>query len=226
MKASDHAEPKEEAPVQKTGGPSDARPKPFPDRPRTWINPKDYADYDKFVDAVMGEFKKQPRCRKDLEDKVNQKNALHEMLMDAGAMTELSRTDCVWAEFGVFQGETVSKMVKLRKSFSEKQGRVYRKDIFTTPLHGFDSFVGLPEFWRNKFESGAFSLGGKPPDLGVDVTPGEDVKWHIGWFNETTKPFVEQDVAEKSLDICFTHMDQDLFSYVVRINMLRERGTH
>lgn len=69
----------------------------------------------------------------------------------------------LWLEFGVFRGSTINNMSN------------YTKDT----VYGFDSFEGLPEFWREGFDAGAFNLEGQLPSVNSNV---ELIK---GWFTET-----------------------------------------
>jgi hypothetical protein len=50
-------------------------------------------------------------------------------------------------EFGVWKGATINYIA------SKTPG----------PVHGFDSFEGLPEDWRPGFEAGAFKSQAPPP---------------------------------------------------------------
>jgi hypothetical protein len=48
-------------------------------------------------------------------------------------------------------------------------------------LHGFDSFLGLPQDWSLEgHERGFFSTGGRPPDI-----DDPRVQFFVGWFDET-----------------------------------------
>lgn len=47
--------------------------------------------------------------------------------------------------------------------------------------HGFDTFEGLPESWRN-YKAGAFSSYGKTP-----VINDPRIKWHVGYAEERIK---------------------------------------
>ena len=68
------------------------------------------------------------------------------------------------------------------------------------PVHGFDSFTGLPEAWQAK-APGAFSTAGELPA----VSPG--VTLHVGLFADTLPPFV------RSLrgPVRLLHIDSDLY---------------
>ena len=71
------------------------------------------------------------------------------------------------------------------------------------PVHGFDSFEGLPEDWSgNKSPKGAFTLKGELPPVPTNVT------LHKGWFEDTVPGFL-RDHPEA---IAFAHIDCDLYS--------------
>lgn len=78
------------------------------------------------------------------------------------------------------------------------RARQIRKDT----VHSFDSFMGLPETWRQGFEKGHFSRQGQPPYNDAQVT------WHVGWFDETLPAFMESNTG----DVTFVHVDCDLYS--------------
>lgn len=93
------------------------------------------------------------------------------------------------AEFGVYRGTTLTAIAR---HYDDRT------------VHGFDSFVGLPEAWggTNKGE-GAFDIGGTPPDLPVD-----NVEFHVGFFDSTVAPFS----ATNQGPFAFVHLDADLYS--------------
>lgn len=106
-------------------------------------------------------------------------------------------------EFGVHRGASLERIAK----FFPQQ-----------TVHGFDSFIGLPEAWSgNPQQAGAFDLGGTPPELPVD-----NVAFHVGWFEDTVPPFAAQD----SDTIRFAHLDADLYSSTATVfGLLRDRFT-
>lgn len=71
------------------------------------------------------------------------------------------------------------------------------------PVHGFDSFQGLPEDWTGTFERrGKFSTQGRIPAVPSHVT------LHTGLFEETLPQFK----SEHAGPVAFAHMDCDLYS--------------
>jgi hypothetical protein len=95
--------------------------------------------------------------------------------------------DGLYCEFGVYQGNTLNYTARKIKS----------------NIYGFDSFQGLPEFWREGFPAGAF-------DLTADKLPKceRNVELVIGWFETTLPPFVQK----HSGPVAFLHIDCDLYS--------------
>jgi hypothetical protein len=69
-------------------------------------------------------------------------------------------------------------------------------------VHGFDSFEGLPEAWNPREGAGAYSTGGRLPQVSHNVV------LHRGWFEDTLPPFF----AQSSEPIRLLHVDCDLYS--------------
>lgn len=107
------------------------------------------------------------------------------------SLGEVSVKDGLYLEFGVFGGSTIN----------------YIASKVTADVHGFDSFQGLPEFWRDGFDKGTFNRGDTLPQVGKNVV------LHKGWFNETIPPFVR----DHPQPISFLHVDCDLYSSTVTI---------
>ena len=98
------------------------------------------------------------------------------------------KPDTLWLEFGVASGRTINYISKFLND-DEK-------------IFGFDSFLGLPEKWRDGFGQGMFTLNGDLPLVNKNV---ELIK---GWFNETLEEFL----LSKNKKISFVHIDCDLYS--------------
>lgn len=97
--------------------------------------------------------------------------------------------DGVVAEFGVYQGTSVTQIAQ----YFEHQ-----------TVHGFDSFVGLPESWSGTAKNaGDFDIGGQPPEV-----PVSNVQFHVGFFDKTVPAFEQQHEGPFS----FVHVDADLYS--------------
>ncbi len=121
-----------------------------------------------------------------------QKNMRQAMLMpDRWAVLEFALAAAPRAgsilEFGVERGASIRLLAK-------RSGRI---------VHGFDSFLGLPEDWRGTFEQkGKFSQHGKLPRV------PSNVRLHPGWFNETLPRFLERETEQVS----FIHIDCDIYA--------------
>lgn len=91
----------------------------------------------------------------------------------------------LFLEFGVYKGETINFIAKNTDQI----------------VYGFDSFEGLPEFWRDGYEKGTFKLTELPEFR-------ENVKIVKGWFQDTLPQFTKK----KSGKCSFIHIDCDLYS--------------
>ena len=91
----------------------------------------------------------------------------------------------LYLEFGVFMGGTINHIARQ----------------INHTIHGFDSFQGLPEKWGS-MPAGQFNRQGEPPQV------LDNVKLHIGWFDQTLPPFLAQHPEQ----VAFLHIDCDLYS--------------
>lgn len=90
-------------------------------------------------------------------------------------------------EFGVAGGKTLRHIAGL----------------WGGPVHGFDSFEGLPEDWTGTAEqAGRFDLKGKLPKLAANAA------LHVGWFENSLPPFLGTHPGQAAL----LHLDADLYS--------------
>src|SRR5829696_1215279 len=115
---------------------------------------------------------------------------VHVSLHNASTLTAALKQvtfDGTLAEFGVYKGTSLTQIAKF---FPDRT------------VHGFDSFVGLPDAWGEK-GAGAFDIGAKPPELSVS-----NVEFHVGWFDDTVPVFAQQ----YSGPLAFAHLDADLYS--------------
>jgi hypothetical protein len=95
-------------------------------------------------------------------------------------------------EFGVEKGASLRHLAGLRRG----------------PVHGFDSFEGLPGDWSGTKEgAGAFSLSGKLPKVPANAV------LHVGWFDKTLPEFLAADPA----DCALVHVDCDIYTSTVTI---------
>lgn len=108
----------------------------------------------------------------------------HDLHQDA---IEKSMISGLYLEFGVKKGDTIREITGMTPE----------------PVHGFDSFQGLPEDWSGTaLRKGRFNKQGKLPSV------PESVILHNGWFEETLPVFKSQ----YSGPIAYMHIDCDLYS--------------
>lgn len=88
-------------------------------------------------------------------------------------------------EFGVFNGKSIRQIAALTKG----------------PVHGFDSFEGIPEDWNHE-TSGSYSTEGIIPEVPVNVM------LHAGWFEDSILKFIQKESGA----IRFMNIDCDLYS--------------
>jgi Macrocin-O-methyltransferase (TylF) len=88
-------------------------------------------------------------------------------------------------EFGVYGGETIN----------------FISSLIAREVHGFDSFEGLPEDWRQGQEKGTFAVGALP-------RVRFNAKLYEGWFRDTLPAFLEQHPGP----VAFLHLNADLHS--------------
>ena len=101
--------------------------------------------------------------------------------------SKLRSIDGLILEFGVRTGHTIGVLSKANR------GR---------PIHGFDSFEGLPEPWSGwSLDRGAFGEATVP-------AVGRDVELHVGWFDDTLPAFLETHDGPAAL----IHVDSDIYS--------------
>lgn len=92
-------------------------------------------------------------------------------------------------EFGVGGGESIRRLAALAGP-----NRV---------VHGFDSFLGLPEDWPGRHEErGHYATAGRPPDAPANV------RFHVGLFDDTLPGFLASEPGQAA----FVHIDCDLYS--------------
>lgn len=102
------------------------------------------------------------------------------------AIKNVSISSGVVLEFGVYKADTLNYIAKQLSKYD---------------IYGFDSFEGLPEFWRDGFDKGAFAVENLPQ---VE----KNIKLIKGWFDKTLPTFIQ---TEKR-DIAYLHVDCDLYS--------------
>lgn len=76
------------------------------------------------------------------------------------------------------------------------------------PIHGFDTFTGLPQPWGNE-PAGAYSTGGTIPNIEGKVC------FHQGLFKDTIPPFLKSVNVDRPL--AYANIDCDLYGSTVDI---------
>lgn len=106
-------------------------------------------------------------------------------LLDAAI--ESAPSTGLWLEFGVYRGESINHI-------AQRTGK---------PIFGFDSFEGLPQFWKPLASARAFSTDGALPEV------RDGVSLIKGWFDQTLPPFLHTRPEDR---VAFLHVDCDLYS--------------
>lgn len=110
---------------------------------------------------------------------------LRDVLADMAAETATSGVTGWAVEFGVYSGYSLNLIAECM------------------PVIGFDSFIGLPEDWREGFPKGAF--GDREGYLPV-INPNQMIV--PGWFEDSTRDFPFPALS-------LVHIDCDLYSSTV-----------
>jgi len=96
-------------------------------------------------------------------------------------------------ECGVFHGRSL---------------RYLAQQLPNEPIHGFDSFAGLPEDWLPGESAGSYSTEGRLPNVAANVS------LHAGWFRDSLPAFV---AAHPDETIRLLHVDCDLYQSTVDV---------
>ncbi len=105
-----------------------------------------------------------------------------------------------WMEFGVMSGRSIN---------ATAQWRSINCGVHAGFVYGFDTFTGLPEYWRPGYGEGSLSVGGNLPIV------RSNVKLVQGLFSETLPPWLSQQDFEhggRMPDITYIHIDCDLYT--------------
>lgn len=95
-------------------------------------------------------------------------------------------------EFGVYKGESLNQIARYFNKYN---------------VHGFDTFTGLPEFWREGFPEGAFDVSKEK------LSFEKNCVLHKGLFDNTLPIFLNQNPSIAK----FIHIDCDLYSSTVSV---------
>ena len=161
------------------------------------------------INGPLAELRKQRLQAKNERRRVERgKRALLSRALQAEARIQERRTRPrgLFLELGVASGSSINYIAKRAP-----------KGII---VHGFDSFEGLPEHWRDdrkgpkEDHAGFFDRDGELPNVESNV-------WlHSGWFDQTIAPFLAAQAADDEaeatsslpLHVSFLHVDCDLYS--------------
>jgi len=105
------------------------------------------------------------------------------------AMDLINKADGLVCEFGVASGRSI-RMIQ----------EILPLDV---PIHGFDTFTGLPQPWGSE-PAGTYSTGGAIPSVEGEIT------FHKGLFGDTIPPFLKSTRSDQP--IAFANIDCDLYS--------------
>jgi len=109
-----------------------------------------------------------------------------------------------WALLGFAAQEAPGEGLMLECGVGDGASLRYLAQATSRPLHGFDSFEGLPEHWSGTFErKGKFGRGGELPEVPPSVA------LHKGWFEQTLPAFL---AAHPQESVAFLHVDCDIYS--------------
>lgn len=114
--------------------------------------------------------------------------AMLQIALDA-AQPLLQHDDGLVCEFGVASGRSLRMTQEMLP--------------LDVPIHGFDTFTGLPVAWGNE-PAGTYSTGGVIPKM-----EGENVHFHKGLFKDTIPTFLS--TVDKGRPLAYANIDCDLY---------------
>ena len=100
------------------------------------------------------------------------------------------QTEGLYLEFGVATGGTLD---------------IISRAVPDQTVYGFDSFEGLPEFWRPGYDVGLFATEALPQVEGAELV--------VGLFDDTLPGFLDAHPGP----VAFAHLDADLYSSTVAV---------
>ena len=121
----------------------------------------------------------------------------HPKYIHAFAFPKANTKNKLILEFGVFSGKSINQISSMTNQ----------------KVYGFDSFKGLPDYWRIGHDVGSFARDDIPK-------VNENVELIIGWFDDTLDDFL----SIHKEDVGFLHIDCDVYSSTKTIfNKLQDR---
>lgn len=112
------------------------------------------------------------------------------------AMQIIQEQDGLVCEFGVAKGRSMRLIQELLP--------------LDTPIHGFDTFTGLPQSW-NSLPAGAFSTNGDIPNIEGEVF------FHRGLFRDSIPAFLNSLKGESKQPLAFANIDALLYGSTLDI---------
>lgn len=103
---------------------------------------------------------------------------------------QAAKSDGFICELGVYRGQSLNEIAR---------------HYAPSAVHGFDTFTGLPVFWREGFPEGAFDVTSEK------LVFEKNCVLHKGLFSDTLPVFLEEVVGPAKL----IHVDCDLYSSTV-----------
>ena len=118
----------------------------------------------------------------------------------------------LWLEFGVGKGTSLKLLGRRAEVERAREKRVF----------GFDSFEGLPEYWRPMFPKGRFATSdGNPPRFSSEIE--RRVAIRKGRFRETLPTFL---ASRPGAFVSLLHVDCDLYSSALYVLSALLQGGH
>ena len=150
--------------------------------------------------GALAELKAQRQAEKKARRKKQKK--MRAVLSRALASLKGEAAGGLILELGVASGQSINFIADNLPDVATSQGNVI--------VHGFDSFEGLPERWRDGYDAGFFNRNGIAPEV------RSNVRLYTGWFDQTIPEFLtqqqQQQQQQQQLRVGFVHMDCDIYS--------------
>jgi len=135
-----------------------------------------------------------------LDDKQLQQRSLA-YILSSNSSIRYPLCEGQWLEFGVANGDSLTWAAKYRAAVC---------GLYSAPVHGFDTFTGLPEDWGTQFKKGHFDRKGQLP-----IVPDNARLWP-GLFSDSLPPFL-RDLDSNTpkageRNVTYLHIDCDLYA--------------
>lgn len=148
------------------------------------ISRRFFPDHSPFHDRWSQTLRENTRCPRFSSRQQMYEYLNHTLLADGATAID-------FFEFGVYQGDSLGSWCALNKNPDAN-------------FFGFDSFLGLPEYWKPGRPKGTFSTYGNPP-----YVDDKRVQLVVGWFHQTIPEFLK---SYRPTNRIVVHNDCDLYS--------------